>query len=277
MTKTPRWKRELRPWNFGLPLGFVIRHSFFRAGRGLLLAVTLLLAPVALRAEEPAAVAPSADELVRRVVARDDAARLRRQEFAYDLTRVTERLDAAGKVTQSKTTRALARPSRTSAFTIEETPDANATAAERAQAAQEAQEGERIQAAMRLDRLANHFQYVVEGRESVDGRDCWVLAYRPKAGAPAGTREERVVNQLVGRFWIDRATDSIVRSEGRLPARVSLAPLVGMNQLAFQFRSQVLPNGDLGPESFAVEVEVAAPFYVFHQRQRSTMRNYRRP
>ncbi len=243
------------------------------------LLLVLLFPVLAVRAEEPASSPPPppVEALVRRIVARDDAARVRRQELAYDLTQVTERLDAAGNVIRSRTSHALARPSRTTAFAIEVTPDVNATEAERAQAAQEAQEGERIQAVMRLGRLASHFQYAIEGRESVDGRDCWVLAYRPKPGAPAETREERVVNQLAGRFWIDRATDSIVRSEGRLPAAVSLAPLVSMNQLTFQFRSQLLPNGDLGPESFAVEVEVAAPFYVFHQRQRSTMRNYRHP
>ncbi len=219
---------------------------------------------------------PPVDELVRRVVARDDAARVRRQELEYDLARVTERLDATGKVTQSKATRAVARPSRTVAFSLDVTPDANATAAERIQAAQEAREGERIQATMRLSRLASHFQYAIEGRETVEGRDCWVLAFRPRPGAPADTREERIINQLTGRFWIDRATDSIARSEGRLPAPVSIALVVSMNQLSFQFRSQTLPNGDLGPESFGVEVEVAAPFYLFHQRQRSTMRNYRR-
>ena len=243
--------------------------------RALLLA--FLLPTLATARAEDATAPPPVDELVRRVVARDEAARAHRHEFQYDLTRVTERLDAAGKVTQSKTTRAVARPSRTVAFSIDITPDPSATAAERAQATQEAREGERIQAAMRLSRLASHFQYAIEGHETVDGRDCWVLAYRPKPGSPAETREERIVNELTGRFWIDRATDSIVRSEGRLPAPTSIAMVVKMNQLAFQYRSQNLPNGELGPESFSVEVEVAAPFYLFHQKQRSTMRNYREP
>lgn len=234
----------------------------------------LLAVTGAARAEE-AVTPPPVDELVRRIVLRDDAARAQRQELEYDLTRVTERLDAAGRVTQSKTSRAVARPSRTAAFSIDVTPEANASAADRAEAAREAQEGERIQAAMRLSRLASHFQYVIEGRETVDGRDCWVLRYRPKPGAPAETREERVVNQLTGRFWIERSTDSIVRSEGRLPAPVSIALVVSMSQLSFQYHSQTLPNGELGPESFGVEVEVAAPFYLFHQRQRSTMRGYR--
>ena len=236
--------------------------------------LAFLFAAVAARAADAPA-PPPVDELVRRVVVADDAARVRRHHLEYDLTRVTERLDAAGKITQSKTVRAVARPSRTVAFSLDVTPDPNATAAERAQAAQEAAEGERIQAVMRLSRLAGHFQYAIEGHEAVEGRDCWVLVFRPKPGAPADTREERIVNQLTGRFWIDRTTDGIVRSEGQLPAPVSLALVASMNQLAFQYRSQTLPNGELGPESFSVEVRVSAPFYVFHQRQRSTMRNYR--
>lgn len=217
------------------------------------------------------------DELVRRVVVVDDAAHVSRAGLEYDLVRQTERLDADGRVIAAKTVRAVAHPSRQIAYAIDLAPDANASAEERARAEREAKEGERMQAVMRLRRLADHFRYAIEGRETVDGRDCWVLAFVPRPGAPAATREERIVNQLTGRFWIDRTTEAIVRSEGNLPAPVSIALVASMNVLRFQYRSQPLPSGDLAPRSFELEVDVSAPFYRFRQRQRSTMSNYRSP
>lgn len=212
---------------------------------------------------------------MRRVVEQDDAARERRSGLEYDLSLKTERLDAAGKVLKTKLTRAVARPRRDVSFATELTPDPGASAEAQANARQEMQESQRLQAVMRLRRLADHFAYRIEGSATVDGRDCWVLAFFPRSGAPAATREEKVVNGLRGRFWIEKSTASVAQSEGALAAPVSLGFFVTMNQLAFRYRAQALPKGELAPASFGIEVNVSAPLYSFRQRQSSTMENYR--
>lgn len=245
----------------------------FAATSLLLLALTTVVFPrdTVRAAENP----PSADELVQRVVAVNEAARARRQGFEYDLTTTTERLDAEGKVLKTRTNRGVARPGRQVEFTMEVTPDPNATAEERARTQREMQESERMQATMNLKRLAPHFDYAVEGSGKMEGRDCWVLSYRPRPGAPAAGREEAVLNHLQGRAWIDKQTFDIVRNQGSLPAPVNLAFIASMNRLSFVYRSQVLPNGDLAPASFRIEINVTAPLYYFEQRQTSTMTNYR--
>ena len=66
-----------------------------------------------------------------------------------------------------------------------------------------------------------------------------------------------------------------MRNAGSLPEPLSLAFFAPMNKLSFLYRSQSLPDGDLAPASFHLEVNVTAPFYYFEQRQTSTMMNYR--
>lgn len=218
---------------------------------------------------------PSADELVARVVARDAENRKRREGYEFDLELKTERLDAAGNVIKSNVTHAVGRSGGKIRFSTELSPDANATAEEQAKATREAKSSQRMQAVMDLKNLAPHYHYTLDGGATIDGHDCWILRYEPKSGAPATTKEERVVNALHGRFWIDKATDSVVRSEGSLTAPVTMAFVASVNQLDFAYGSQTLPNGDLGPLSFRINIAIKAPFYDFRQRQLSTKTNYR--
>ncbi len=232
----------------------------------------LAVFPGSMDADEPP---PKADDLVARVVARDAQNRKRREGYEFDLELKTERLAAAGNVLKAKTTHAVGRAGGKITFSTQLSPDANATAEEQAKATREAKSSQRMQAVMDLKNLAPHYNYTLDGSETIGGRDCWVLRFGPKPGASAATKEERVVNALHGRFWIDKATDSVVQSEGSLTAPVTMALIASVNQLDYAYGTQTLPNGDLGPLSFRIHIAIKAPFYEFRQRQVSMKTNYR--
>ncbi len=252
------------------PAVFAVRRWSVRLA--IVAAVCNVFAPAGRAAESTP---PNIAELVQRIVARDEENRARRRAYEFDLEIKTERLDAAGNVIKAKTTRAQSQAGGKIRFSTDLSPDANTSAEEQARAAREVKSGQRMQAVMELKNLAPHYNYALEGSAVINGRDCWILRFRPKPGAPAGNKEERVVQALQGRFWIDKATDSVVQSEGSLTAPVTMAVVAAVNQLDFQYGSQTLPNGDIGPLSFRLFIAVKAPFYDFRQRQVSLKTNYR--
>jgi hypothetical protein len=73
--------------------------------------------------------------------------------------------------------------------------------------------------AERVDQLVNEklmgrFEFTAEGWETVRGRRCVVLAFRPKAGdLPEERLMDRVINLFRGRVWVDEEEAEIARAE----------------------------------------------------------------
>lgn len=243
------------------------------AGRTGWLAViffTLSINPA--RAEPPgSAPALSADEIVRRCVLRDDQLRASRTTLKCDRTMRTDRLDAEGKVTDTKTVRTIHYPS------IEMQYATNVESGK----AQEASgdntvKSEKIETVMNLHKLAPRFDMSLLGEEPIRGQPCYIIGYAPKAAQlAASTREEKIISNLHGRFWMSKADFSIFQSEGSLVGPVTIALIASVNQLDFKYHSRTLPNGDTGPADFSVNLAVKAPFYDFRQRQVATEQNWR--
>ncbi len=217
--------------------------------------------------------APSADELVRKVALQDEADRKRRAGWTYRLTLTTETFDAAGHRTASRTVRASAKASPTIDWQTEFKPEGGTTQ-DQEKVAKELREGQQVQARLDLQKLAPRFSYQLDGVARVNDRDCWVLRYRPRPGAPAGSREEKVMNAISGTFWIDQRTNSIIRSEGRTTQPVPVMLIASVDRLEFHYESQDLVGGALAPASFELSIVVRAPFFYAHQRQFSTMTDF---
>ncbi len=130
-------------------------------------------------------------------------------------------------------------------------------------------------AAMNLRRLAPRFRYALAGEETVRGRACYVIAFSPKGGQPADTREEKIMNNLHGRYWIDKSTSEILQGEGSLAGPVTVALLASVTRTDFRLRTQTLPNGEVGPSEFLLDVAVSAPLYSFRQRQTNRLEHWR--
>ena len=233
--------------------------------------LTLATAVCAQSAAPIIVTALSAEEIVRRAVANDELRRQHRLALECDQTITTERLDESGDVFKTKTVRVVYRDNCHSSHAI----DMDAGPTNRAFRDGDTIKAQRNMAAMNLQRLAPRFRYSLAGEENVRGRACYVIAFSPKGGQTAATREEKVMDRLHGRYWIDKRTSEILQGEGSLASPVAVAMLASVTRTDFRLRTQTLPNGEVGPSEFFLEVVVSAPLYFFHQRQASRLERWR--
>ena len=216
-----------------------------------------------LRAEEGAL---PVNEIVRRAVLRDDQLRANRTAMKCDRTIRADRLDASGKVISTTTKRDVEFPTEALAYstTVETAKDSGDA------------KTQKIDAVMSLHRLAPRYDMTLRGEETIRGVPCYAVDYKPKAAqATAATREEKVVSNLHGHFWISKEDFSVVQSDGTLSGPVSLALIASVNQMDIKYYSQALPNGDTAPKEVTVTMAVKAPFYDFRQKQVTTEENWR--
>ena len=245
--------------------------------RALLLLPGLLLAAVSLRAEPSdrvvvtASAGPSAQEIVQRAVANDDLRHQHRFGLVCDQLLTTERLDEAGTAFKTKTRHLIHRED--AAFALFEKTDMPPV--EPAHRDKDIDKAEHQMAVMNLQRLAPRFECTVADEATVRGRPCYVVAFAPRRGQRAGTTEQKVIDQLHGRFWIDEKTFEILQGEGSLAAPVGVGPLAAVRAMSFAFHTQTLPNGEAGPADFSVDFTVKAPFYFFRQRQTNRLDHWR--
>jgi hypothetical protein len=71
--------------------------------------------------------------------------------------------------------------------------------------------------------LLDRYQFVVEKRVVLSNRPTLVLTFKPKEGnLPSGTVQDRVLNRMAGRLWIDEADADTARVEASLVEPISL-------------------------------------------------------
>lgn len=232
----------------------------------LALGYTLLALPLMGRAAD----ALSLNDIVHRAVLRDDALRASRRGMRCDQTVKIEHLDSDGKVTGVSTDRTVHQQTEAITFSTD------VAAAQGTDGQSEAKrQTDHVEAVMNLGKLAGRFQMALAEDETVRDRSCYVVRYWPKNGQTSETREEKVVNNLKGRFWIAKDDFSIVQSNGALSGPVSVALIASVNQMDFTYHSQTLPNGDVAPGDSSVNIAVKAPFYDFREKKRTTQENWR--
>ncbi len=217
-------------------------------------------------------VGPSLYEIVLKAVANDELRHEHRLGLECDQIITTERLRETGEVFKSKIARIVHR----------EKPESLSTPESQAASEQsgEWQDGDTVKAehrvaVMNLRRLAPRFQYTQTADATVRGRVCYVIEYSPRPNQPAATREEKVVNQLHGRFMIDKKTYEIVEGEGSLVAPVGVALFTSVAKLDFTFHTQLIPGGEVGPAEIDMDLSITSPFHFYRQHQISRLENWR--
>ncbi len=240
----------------------------------------LPVSPVA-RAQQPSApeATPplSVAECIQRVVASDEQRREHRQAMECDETVKTERLDDQDKVVSTKTIYFLGGETKDLSYSTKVESRSAPTPSPDGKLGkdEEAVKAQSLVAVMNLRHLSPRYTFALAGSAQIHGRDCNIFTYHPKPGQPAATREEKVVNNLQGHYWIDKNTFEILQVDGSLASPVSVALIASVTRMDFKFHSQTLPNGEAGPLDFSVNLAVRAPFYDFRQRQTTTMENWR--
>ena len=249
------------------------------------LAGWLPLAPAA-RAQQtppPTAAVPEATpaipiaEFIQRVIASDELRRQHRLALECDETIKTERLDEHDKVVSTKMLYLLGGETKDISYstevdaTTESTPRPDGKPTQ----SQDAAKAQHLLVVMSLRQLAPRYTFAFAGSAPLHGRDCQMFTFRPKPNQPYATREEKIVNNLQGRYWIDKNTYEIVQVEGSLVSPVTVALIASVTRLDIKFHSQTLPDGEVAPLDFSVNLAVKAPFYDFRQRQTTTLEKWR--
>lgn len=65
-----------------------------------------------------------------------------------------------------------------------------------------------------IEDVVNTLDFVMQRRETVDGRDAIVVTFAAKPGARPQTREGRLAKLFTGSIWIDESSQEVVRVEG---------------------------------------------------------------
>ena len=244
-------------------------------GRWLIVFATLFILRTNLG--EAAEAFPPVDELVKRVLVQEEADRQHQVGLEYSFNLTTERYDSNGQRTSAQTVRASAKAEANIQYTADLAPEARGTANSHQEASHGLKDNQSLRAQLDLTKLAPRFVYGIRGAGKVEGRDCWVVEYRPKAGTSASSREEKIINALRGQLWIDKETFSILRCEGQTVEPVTVALIATVDPLEFSYESQRLSNGEVVPRSFDVAITIKAPFFYARQRQVCTLSNFHKP
>jgi hypothetical protein len=69
--------------------------------------------------------------------------------------------------------------------------------------------------------IADAFNFQVLGSEAVDGRDAWIIEATPRAGYEPKKKEAKMLQDVAGKIWIDKAEDQWVRMDVRVLNTIS--------------------------------------------------------
>jgi hypothetical protein len=213
-----------------------------------------------------AGTAPTADEIISQVAARDKQLVQRRKAFDYDIEITREKLDS---------NRAVVSTIREKAVVTGDRPPGYGTRSATGNPEQEAQKTSREEP-FELLNIIDHYTYTLEGEETVDGVDCYKIGFTPKPDMPYANREEKVLNNVSGHIWASKQDYSLIKNEGSLMRPVPVAWVFAtLTEMEFHFDAMQMPNGDYGPGRLQYRYLVDILFTQMHERDTRVMSNYR--
>lgn len=206
-------------------------------------------------------------EIVSRALAQDVALREVHQGYLYDFILTVEKLDGAGRVTNSHKTETTMRTQKEISYEVETIEDPAAR--------KRVHKAQKTMAVMNLKKLAPRFELSLAGEETIQDIPCYKVHFAPKKNQPYDSREEKVVNALEGDFWIAQDSSNIIRSQGNLHHPVEIAWFFAtMKKLNFEYVTQQI-SGEPFPARFNLSYDVQAAMVLVRRHEISEMKNYR--
>jgi hypothetical protein len=242
---------------------------------GILVFAALFVVPYELLKAEDRV--PTVEELVRKVIAQEQTGLKQRAGLEYSFSLTTEHYDAAGRKTNVQTVRGIAKAKPNIEYATELKQPASEAGQRDTEKSQQFKDAQSLRAQLDLGKLASHFLFSIRGTGELEGHSCWVLAYEPKTGTSANSREEKVINALRGQLWIDKETFSILRCDGKTVEPVTMALIFRVDPLEFRYQSRKLSSGEVLPQYFDVAMTMKAPFFYSRQRQYCTLSDFHPP
>src|SRR5260221_2319775 len=128
--------------------------------------------------------APTADEIIARVVAQDKKLVERRKAFDYNLDITREKLDAKRTVTETTRERLVVKGDHRPGY---------GTRSSAEDPEEEAQKTSREEP-FELLKIIDHYTYTLEGEETADGIPCYKIAFIPQPDMPYENPEDKDLN-----------------------------------------------------------------------------------
>ncbi len=128
-----------------------------------------------------------------------------------------------------------------------------------------------------LQQMIDAFQFRVSGQAQVDGHDCWVLDAQPKPDYEPSNHEGRVLKNMKGRLWVDKATYQWVKVQAEVVRPVSFYGFLAKVGPGTEFElSQAPVAGSIWmPTAFKVKVRASAlGFLNENSAENETYRDY---
>jgi hypothetical protein len=127
--------------------------------------------------------------------------------------------------------------------------------------------------------LVARYQFTLLDQKDVNGRNTYVLLFRPKSGElPNHKLSDRFLNQIAGKVWIDATEFEIARAELHLQAEVTLwGGLIGtLRQCRYTLERTRLADGSWFSRASHGYFEGRKLFAPMAIRTRSESNNFRR-
>jgi hypothetical protein len=180
--------------------------------------------------------AVTAGEIMRKIVAKADRATngSPRQEYEYNKTSVTEKLDGKGNVAERREKLIRIKSGKGSVIEIKVNGKPLSQDELKSEQAKVEAEDERMndsRVARRNDNwerllttdLISRFQFTLLREESLNGRTTHVLSFKPASGdLPVHEISDRFINNLCGTIWVDTEDYEIAKADLWLQSEVTL-------------------------------------------------------
>lgn len=221
----------------------------------------------------------SVDQIIERTLARESELQKLRSQFVLDFELTTEHLDSRDRVVKTDQIRGKLLPDRdgSTIFELDESILREQPEANREELEKRGRHAKRFVESINLTRLANRFVPVLRGVELVGDRPCYVVDFHPKKDQPFSSREEKVINHLVGTVWITQDDYSILRTQGYLSQPVPVAWIFAtVSRADFEFSATTATPGAVPmPESFDLFLMIDLPLLEIRQKMHTRMKHHR--
>jgi hypothetical protein len=220
-----------------LYIGPVLYHRNLRWLAGLLASLPIC---VSASLETPAELTdPSV--IMRRAMERSQALQETPAQPPYRYQRfvLTEELDAKGRVVGTKERTALVDAARGD-------KDEEQSSSQTKALSEKGEKKHRTSREIVLEEeLLAKYEFVLRGKEHREGRPTYLLTFQPRPKLPTRQMEDRVLNRLAGKIWIDAAEFEISKLEVWLGEKVTLGwgVIAALYALDFSMERSRTPDG----------------------------------
>jgi hypothetical protein len=239
--------------------------------------------------------APDVDFILRRALERSRWYEQERIEttFAFQLDRVSEKLDRRGEVSEREHLTYAVEPwdgglplerlvrKNGRELTVSERIDEEKRLAElRKDLRDHRKRAERRQERVLFDeRLVSRYVFTFEERELLDGRRTLRVAFRPRSGdLPVETRMDRALNKAEGWIWVDEETAEIARVQFQLKEKIPVwwGLLGHISAVKGSIERAEVEPGIWMPRQFELYLNGRILFTSLHRQERIAWSRFRR-